>query len=434
MKYAKTISDIPYAFNHSPLKENEIARFYYDGTMEKRFGKKGLSDIEDIYEYCRKSFDQNLFLLMGHKGCGKSTELSRIAAKLKERGHYVFYIQCQRDLDMQNIVYTDLLILIGEALLKIAADICCRVPNDLTEQIQGFWRGDTEKVCTSSDIRTCEFEGDMLKVDPKCKPVLKIPVTSKTDLKTFKENRMVYRKRVSKKSGEWLLIMKKTASILSKKLAGKRPIIIFDDLDKLGRQQAWNIFSDHAAVLAAVPFSVIFTFPVALSYDIRFAELEGYYEIKTLPIIKIETMDGKPCDDGIQTMLGIIKKRADTQIFQDGVLDLLIKKTGGSLRDLFRVINIASKTAIRQKDKTISIDNARIALSELKYILACRIESKNYKLLVDIYNGNRQKIDSKEMLLEMMSGNIVLEYNGKRWHNVHPLIGEFLIEQGLVGK
>ena len=36
------------------------------------------------------------------------------------------------------------------------------------------------------------------------------------------------------------------------------------------------------------------------------------------------------------------------------------------------------------------------------------------------------------MLLKMLQASVVLEYNGKRWHNVHPLVVKFFKEQGLI--
>lgn len=41
-------------------------------------------------------------------------------------------------------------------------------------------------------------------------------------------------------------------------------------------------------------------------------------------------------------------------------------------------------------------------------------------------------IEDKEMLLRMPQASVVLEYNGKRWHNVHPLVVQFFKEQGLI--
>ena len=41
-------------------------------------------------------------------------------------------------------------------------------------------------------------------------------------------------------------------------------------------------------------------------------------------------------------------------------------------------------------------------------------------------------IEDKEMLLKMLQASVVLEYNGKRWHNLHPLVAKFFEEQGLI--
>lgn len=83
------------------------------------------SPIEDIFEICQEEGTQNAVLLLGHKGCGKSTELNRLSAKLSAKGYRVKTIVCSTDLDMFNIVYSDLFILMGEALLGIAKDCGC---------------------------------------------------------------------------------------------------------------------------------------------------------------------------------------------------------------------------------------------------------------------------------------------------------------------
>ena len=76
------------------------------------------------------------------------------------------------------------------------------------------------------------------------------------------------------------------------------------------------------------------------------------------------------------------------------------------------------------------MEDAGRALEELKTSLTRRIEKKNYDFLENIYRGNKEQIEDKEMLLEMLQASVVLEYNGKRWHNVHPLVVEFLKGQG----
>ena len=111
----------------------------------------------------------------------------------------------------------------------------------------------------------------------------------------------------------------------------------------------------------------------------------------------------------------------------------MIRYTGGSLRDLFRVIIAAAKRAERRNSGRIEMEDADYALEEEKTSLTRRIEQKDYRFLFNIYQGNKERIEDKEMLLRMLQASVVLEYNGKRWHNVHPLVVKFLEEQGLMG-
>lgn len=52
-----------------------------------------------------------------------------------------------------------------------------------------------------------------------------------------------------------------------------------------------------------------------------------------------------------------------------------------------------------------------------------------YDDLVKIYNC-KDCIEERQKLLNFMQSLVVLEYNGVRWHDVHPLVVEFLKEQG----
>ena len=99
---------------------------------------------------------------------------------------------------------------------------------------------------------------------------------------------------------------------------------------------------------------------------------------------------------------------------------------------MFYVINSSAKRAERRKSETISVEDTERALEELKTSLTRRIEKRNYEFLVNIYKGNKEMIEDKEMLLEMLQASVVLEYNGKRWHNLHPLVAKFFEEQGLI--
>lgn len=70
----------------------------------------------------------------------------------------------------------------------------------------------------------------------------------KTDLKFNEETRKEYRRKISVRSSEWIGLLKHVANELTRKMEGKRPIIIFEDLDKLNEEMAWKVFYNYAAV------------------------------------------------------------------------------------------------------------------------------------------------------------------------------------------
>lgn len=432
MQHADKISEIINAFSPEPLKKEQMDQFYCGETMEYRMSDKYCSPIEDIFDACREE-EPHAFLLLGHRGCGKSTELNRMSSKFEAEGYYVKTITCSMDLDMLNIVYSDLFILMGEALLEIAVECQSPVDDQVLDDIMEFWGETTEFRTSSRENVTATEVGASVGTPGIFHNILDFFAEIKTNLKFNEETRTEYRQRISRRSSEWIRLLSRVSEEITIRLGGKHPILIFEDLDKLNPEDAWKVFYNYAAVLSGMDFPVIYTFPIALSYDSRFSAMEGYFITKTLPMIKIETIEGEPFDDGVRVIREIVGKRAELTLFDDGVLDQMIKYTGGSLRDLFHVINLAAKRAERRDAETISKEDSQRALEEVKTSLTRRIEQKDYEFLMNIYRGNKELIEDKEMLLRMLQASVVLEYNGKRWHNVHPLVVQFLTEQK-VGK
>lgn len=432
MEYANQVSEIINAFSPAPLRMDQMDKFYCKGTMEYRTSDKYDSPIEDIFDGCRNPEERTAFLLLGHRGCGKSTELNRMSKKLISQGYYVKTIACGIDLDLFNIVYSDLFILMGEALLEIAEDLGCELEENILNDIIDFWSECTETM-TSQEIGTVDLEVGMSAGNGGILAnILKFFAKIKADLKFNEEIRKEYRRKISIRSSEWIRMLGCVARKIADKAGGKRPVIIFEDLDKLNPEDAWNVFYNYAAILSGMIFPVIYTFPIGLSYDVKFSAMESYFIAKTLPMIKIATIENQLFLEGMGIIQEIVKKRTDLKLFEENVLKKLIQYTGGSLRDLFYAINSSAKRAERRDSKTVSMEDAERALEELKTSLTRRIEEKDYNFLLNIYNGNKERIEDKKKLLEMLQASVVLEYNGKRWHNVHPLVVKFFEEQGLI--
>ena len=222
MRYANQISEIINAFSPEPLNGKEqMEKFYCDKTMEYRMNDKYSSPMEDILDLCQEEGVHRAFLLLGHKGCGKSTELNRLSAELVSKGYRVKTITCSTDLDMFNIVYTDLFILMGEALLSIAEECGCKIKRDILEGIMDFW-DEAMEISLSKEEESVSVETGIGTETPgvfAC--ILKVFAKIKADLKYNEEVRREYRKKIRARSSEWMELLRRVSDEIISTMEGK---------------------------------------------------------------------------------------------------------------------------------------------------------------------------------------------------------------------
>ena len=431
LKKAQIVFEIPNAFSARPLDGENLNKFYVD-TIKERTADPYRSPIDDIYDVCTIPSDDHIFLLMGHTGCGKSTELNKLAVRLREDGYKVRIVKCLDDLG-NSPLYTNLLILVGEALFQIAEEIDCSFDSELGKQILEFWNTEIVKNTVEREDYAIDTTAGIELASPSIfEKMFKAFMSIKAGIKLQQTDSKEYKQKIERRSEHWYNAIDRIADLLTEQLDGRQPIIIFEDLDKLDRGDqsiVWDMFSLHAVNLCNFSFPVIYTFPVSMSYSPKYGHLTGFFIEKILPMIELKHSDGSPCPEGFSVIKKIVEDRADPSLIEEQTLKLMIEKTGGSLRDLFSIIRDASIRARRRKSGRIEMEDANSALNSFKASLAKRIEVKDYEFLRNIINGNKRNIEDREKLLEMLTCNVVLEYNGNRWRDVHPLVVDFLQEQ-----
>jgi energy-coupling factor transporter ATP-binding protein EcfA2 len=419
-------------FEPEPLTEDALDEFYSNDTMPVRMDNAYQNPFNELFKSCLKPKTQNAHLLLGHKGCGKSTELVVLKKRFEDEGSKVSIIDCKMETDFPNLEYWDLLILMSKHLCKIAKEINCELPKYLVDSMESFWK-ETSVVETLSNSRNISAEVNASFKTPNLFKILNILASLSAELRHGYDKRTEIREKLRKNTLQWVSYMQEISKLIFDKI-GYRPILIYENLDKLDDYPAnmtWEIFSNP---LSQMPFPIIYTFPISLSYSPRFAGVEASfnYHCHILPMIEVRKLNRTENINGIEIIKEIVKKRADLSLFDNAALIHLIKKTGGSIRDLFHCIIEAASIAEQRNPSKIDLYDVELATKKLRSSLTRRIETKNYPLLKQIYNGAKFKkeIDDKEMLLEMLRGLIVYEYNGERWHDLHPLIEDFLIDQG----
>ena len=401
--------------------------------MSIRTGDEWASPLREMFEACTTPSSANAHLLMGHRGCGKSTELNNLKRGFEEKGYHVCMVDALIETDPFQINQWDIMLLITEGLCKIANDISADIPKAVVNAIINILKKDIEIVEDQySSVSVDASAGIEAKTPSLLSGVLNLFASLKSNLKLSSETRTTVTEKMQRRASEWLNYTKEISAHITDKCEYKQPIIIFENLDKIPQpEKIFDLLS--FSVLSQMPFPVIYTFPIDQFYAPRFASIGAIYTRHILPMIKVYNLDKRVNNDGLLIMGEIVELRADIRLFDEDkdILNMLIRKTGGSLRHLFECIINAARRASWRGAAKIEEEDAERALSELSKGLIRQITKPNYDNLISIIKDpeSREQIDDLDFLLKMMQASVVLEYeNGVRWNDVHPLVAEFILK------
>ncbi len=100
--------------------------------------------------------ENRYFLFTGHIGCGKSTELTNIGNYLDEDNRYcVIRLDCLKDLDVNNLRYSDVLLGLAYRLLEKMQKVGVNVDKTHLQQLEDWFN---ERVITHEKIKRYEVD------------------------------------------------------------------------------------------------------------------------------------------------------------------------------------------------------------------------------------------------------------------------------------
>jgi len=430
MEKATKIDDIIRVFNTAPLKTKEALEKFRVDTIEFRTGNIENSPINNIFKICTSSYMQSSCILMGHRGCGKSTELNYLFQELKKNGYTALSIDTATESNLLDIDYFDIMLLITEGLLKIAEQQAVSLSENLITDVLDFFKETVTETSTEEGNNKTRNMGAGINI-PLLSNILKIFGDIKKEYKFNTGKRKTIKEVVNRKSSLWLEYITDISNTIIHKLHFKSPVLILEGLDRIEQREdnAFNIFTN--TTLSQLNFPVIYTFPVSLRYSSRFQDVVNIYgaNIFTLPMVKITNKeDNTFYDAGINILKEIVYKRADRSLFEEGAIDLLVRKTGGSIRDIFNCIVLAVRYAENVNQSTVLKKDIELALTELTSQLRLSLITSDYAKLWKIHE-DKQDIDDNNLMLKYLRARVVLEYNGEHWFDVHPLVFDFIDER-----
>lgn len=437
---AQKLSQIQDVFHANPLQdEREISQFYQDAT-EARTGDAYSGFVEKmdlLLEDSHRSFIHKLFI--GHAGVGKTTELFRLKHRAEEKGFLTCMGRCDIDLDSGDVEYTDVLFYILDLLVNQANAAGLKISENTAKKIENYWNSDIELSRTISMQAEAEVSAGV-GAETGLRKVIGILANVRGILKNSAESKREIRMKIEPRSSELIHQIKDVIEEIRRYLGSvgrpEIPLVILDGLDKIPLQQARKIFHENGSRFQGLPIHLLVTFPISLSYTPEYKDIQVWFpNPEKLPMIKIRNWQQGAYQpnytEGVETVQSIIGKRAELSLFEEEALSELIRYTGGYIRDLFRCICDAALRARLRKSLRIEQEDARKALAVLESDINGRYSDELIGKMEDIYRGNKHVSSSEEITVLLQIG-AVLEYNGTRWCDLHPLVEKWLVENNKI--
>ncbi len=149
--------------------------------------------------------------------------------------------------------------------------------------------------------------------------------------------------------------------------------------------------------------------------------------------IKVHNRDGSDYKPGIEALRELIMARADIDTIFENPDDLTtaIKKSGGNIRDLFFFLRNAALNALGFDSNIITTEDLEIAYTEKKSMFKDMIKGSYMDVLFHVMNDQTKdtavaEINDTDLLMELFTTGMLVEYNGEGWYDVHPLMKEIL--------
>lgn len=358
--------------------------------------------------------DRGYYLFCGHRGCGKSTELRRIAGELHHGDlYYVVFADAAQDLDVHNLRYEDTLLHLAGRLTAKLDDENIRVEMVYLRKLQDWF---TERIETTAQTNTFAMEAKagakadvglpfLARVFAQISTAFKNDATYKVDLRRTLKNHFT-----DFSEGFNQLIY------AAEEMIGRRILFVVDGTDRLGGEDAHAFFVADVHQLQQVRGVFVYCAPVRLAYegtDVR----QNFTDIFGLPMIKVANSDGTRRDEGYDALRRMLHRRAAPELFDAGVADYLIEHGGGHPRDLLELLLNAFKHAEHDR---FDGPSARRAVREMAAHYRRFLRPDDYRLLAAIDAGRSPQADTGRVN-DLLYNLALLEYNEFYWRS-HPVI------------
>jgi hypothetical protein len=396
----------------------------------------GTSVVSVLERRIRKSDPENKtytrLLFSGHLGSGKSTELLRLCEQIKNSPTdrlFPIYMDASKYINYQDVEITEILL----ALVSSVAETLKQEENiDLEPPYLKKLFGELKDIALSDvELEKAEFS-----IDKFAKFIFKL---KQADNSTRKEVRSRLKPKLSTFLDEINLILSQARVELMKR--GYRDLVlIIDNLEKItddidpetGHGTYYRIFNVGGQQLCSIEANAVFTVPLPLIYSSERSPIVQKFgeEPIVLPMVKVEDKKGSSCEDGLELMREVLRKRFEVSgISESDVFDSqdiftnLCHKSGGHVRNLL----IYFRSASDYIDKLpFTKEAVQKGIQQHINAYSRSIQENNWELLAKLQLNQDKDIPNDDAHKNMLGDLSILQYmnGGEPWYSVNPVIRE----------
>lgn len=425
------------ALSPEPLTDSaEFAKFYAE-----RFESPEADSTRVMTLELRKSFGGLYYrrFLTGHSGTGKSTELTRLARNLKDRFEFL-RLSAQRELSPFSAQPFDILDVMAALLVGRVQELELEIDGKLIERVHGWF---AEVLETATEIRSGEAGAEVEAGFSLAALVgLGAKVRGRTRFSSGRQKEVVQRRlqRLPELTGLCNELFLSCNRQLKEK-HGKEWVFLIEDLDKKSVPEDIldTIFVSYSNIWSDLQTHLICTVPLWLAFGERGARLA----VRRRALVDIPVFDAhhQRYEPGRKILRGILDKRVDPGLFEEGIQDALIQAAGGNIRDMFHLTAEAALLAEIAGQQRIGKPQADRATNLLRNEYLQRLgeteaaneipyETKAAKLVEVYKEGSSRRLVQDPMLYRLLASRVVHEYNDTYWYGLPPLVVDILIQQG----
>lgn len=436
---ATTLDQVRKNCTLQPLEGAMLRDFWVETNDARDHLKHFREDLRDLLD----GDELQRVLVHGHQGCGKSTEINKVISELGP--HWlVVSLNVVDALPVSGNQAADVLLAACMRIVEVAKDKGLRLNEDTLKPIVAFF-DKTTKTSTESHAAGLDMEAGADASQTYFGKLFGFRGKLVSDLKfgSRSEESSIHQVRQNKgQLRDYVNALGLAAEFAWRELATDRGriLLVIENLDKLGLDDAHSIFVKDGPLLSSVKLRAIYTIPVFTYYSAEATVVEASFPQRlSVPMIKVNERHGGPCEDGRAVLRQIVRARVAPVLLPDDALETLIEGTGGVLRDIFTALTLASTFTTVRASKVIDRSAIDSALGRMVSDIGLRIcypheqEKDPQPLLAQLariaaeQKANRHvPVRANPDIQILLKSGALLEYNSERWLGVHPLAQRYL--------